>query len=72
MIKHYKYDIIGAYYSGVHEHPQKQMKNLGYNVVKAEPVPIADCWWFRVDNEIENVPDYLILMRNDFKFSNER
>lgn len=31
MIKHYRYDMIGAFYSGIKEHPQKQMKNLGYN-----------------------------------------
>lgn len=71
-MKHYRYDVIGAFYSGIKEHPQKQMKNLGYNVVKAEPVTIADCWWFRVDNEIENVPEYLYSMSDDFKFSDER
>lgn len=71
-MKNYRYDIIGASLDyGINEHPQIQMKNLGYKVVKSEPVPIADCWWFRVDNEIENVPDYLYSMSDDFKFSDE-
>jgi hypothetical protein len=72
-MKHYRYDMYGAIVcNGIKEHPQKQMKNLGYNVIKAEPVTIADCWWFRVDNEIENVPEYLYPMSDDFKFSDER
>lgn len=71
-MKNYRYDIIGASLDyGVKEHPQIQMKNLGYKVIKSEPVPIADCWWFRVDNEINKVPGYLYLMSNDFKFSDE-
>lgn len=71
-MKHYRYDLISAYLkAGVKEHPQIDMKNLGYNVVKAEPVSIADCWWFRVENEIESVPEYLSPMGDDFKFSDE-
>lgn len=72
-MKNYRYDIIGAsYYHGVVNHPQVQMKTLGYEVIKSEPVTIADCWWFRVNNEIENTPDYLYPMDDDFKFSDER
>ena len=71
-MKHYRYDMIGAYReAGVEEHPQEDMKNLGFKVIKSEPVPIADCWWFRVENEIDNLPSYLYPMRDDFKFSNE-
>lgn len=72
-MKHYRYDIIGAFYDGVKEHPQEDMKNFGCNVIKAEPVPIADCWWFRVENEIESehIPKYLSPMGDDFKFSDE-
>lgn len=71
-MKNYRYDMIGAYYDGVKEHPQVQMKNLGYKVIESEPVPIGDCWWFRVENSIKNTPSYLHLMRDDFKFSYER
>ena len=71
-MKHYRYDIIGADLdAGIKEHPQSQMKNLGFKLIKSEPVPIADCWWFRVENEIENIPSYLTLMPDDFKFSGE-
>lgn len=59
-MKSYRYDLIGADLNfGVKEHPQIQMKKLGFNVVKAEPVPIADCWIFIVENDIKNVPEYL-------------
>ena len=71
-MKHYRYDLIGAYYDSVREHPQVQMKKLGYEVIKSEPVPIADCWWFRVKNEIKDIPSYLYEMKHEFKFSDER
>ncbi len=71
-MKHYRYDLIGAHYDGVTEHPQAQMKKLGYKVIKSEPVPIADCWWFRVENKIKNTPSYLYEMKHGFKFSDER
>lgn len=72
-MKNYRYDMIGAHiYNGITEHPQVQMKKLGYKVIKSEPVPIADCWWFRVENEIKNTPEYLNEMSDDFKFSDER
>ena len=59
-MKNYRYDIIGADLDyGIKEHPQKQMEKLGFKVVKAEPVPIADCWIFGVENDIEDVPKYL-------------
>ena len=48
------------------------MKKLGYEVIKSEPVPIGDCWWFRVENKIKNTPNYLYEMKHDFKFSDER
>ena len=71
-MKNYIYDIIGSHMNGIKEHPQIQMKNLGYEVIKSEPVSIADCWWFRVNNEIEKKPEYLYEMSEDFKFSYER
>lgn len=71
-MKNYRYDIIGADLdAGVREHPQAQMKKLGYKLIKSEPVPIADCWLFRVENEIENTPSYLIPLNDDCKFSDE-
>lgn len=64
--------MIGAEIDyGVSKHPQVQMRKLGFHVIKSEPFPIGDCWWFRVDNDIENFPEYLYEMRDDFKFSDE-
>lgn len=36
------------------------MKKLGFNVVKSESIPIADCWIFEVNNDIDNIPEYLV------------
>lgn len=69
-MKNYRYDLIGAGLDfGVREHPQIQMKKLGFNVVKSEPVPIADCWIFRVDNDIEDIPKYLHRISDDYSWS---
>lgn len=71
-MKHYRYDIIGAYLDyHIQERPQEQMKNLGLKVIKSEPFPIGDCWWFRTENELSNLPGYLSKMPDDFKFSDE-
>lgn len=72
MILNYRYDMISAYEQGVEEHPQIQMEKLGYKIIKSEPVPIGDCWWFRVANKIRKKPKYLDKMSKDFKFSDER
>lgn len=71
-MKNYRYNLITADLDcGIHEHPQVQMKKLGAKVVKYEPVPIGDCWWFRTENEITPLPEYLFEMPDDFKFSGE-
>ncbi len=62
-----KYDLIAAYKIGKTEHPQKVMKELGYNILKSEPVPIADCIFYEVENIIEPLPEYL--EKSNFKFS---
>lgn len=67
----YRYDLIGASLLGVEEHPQTQMRKLGYKIIKSEPFTISDCWVFRVSNEIKDIPTYLTLVRSDFKFTDE-
>lgn len=47
------------------------MKKLGFKVIKSEPFPIGDCWWFRTKNELSDLPGYLSKMSDDFKFSDE-
>lgn len=72
-MKNYRYCLYTAtIIEGVKEHPQEQMEKLGYKVIKAEPVPIADSWFFRVENEIENTPNYLFELGDDFAFWSER
>lgn len=71
-IKHFRYDMISAYYDGVDEHPQTKMEKLGFHWIKSEAVPIADCWWFRCDKYPDEIPTYIKIMDNNFKFSEER
>ena len=54
-----KYDLRTAYESGVTEHPQKEMKKLGYEVLAFEGVPIADAVFMEVVEVIEPLPKYL-------------
>lgn len=70
-MKNYRYSLITADMDGIKDHPQTQMKKLGAKVIKSEPVSIADCWWFRTENEINPLPKYLYEMKDDFKFSDE-
>lgn len=72
-MKNYRYDVICAdvdYH--IKDHPVTQMCKLGFNIVKGEPVPIGDCWWFRVNNDINIIPEYLTILPDDFKFSDGR
>lgn len=54
-----RYDVLGAMFSNVVLHPQDDMKQLGFTVVRSEPVPIADCWIFRVEDYDFPIPDYI-------------
>lgn len=57
-----RFDLITAYNCEVKEHPQKVMKELGYDLIKSEPVPIGDCWIFTVEKVIEPLPKYLTIV----------
>lgn len=57
-------DLRNAYESGETEHPQILMKKLGYNILKSEPIPIADCWIFEVEELILPLPEYLKLLED--------
>ena len=57
-----RYEMIEAAMKyGINVHPQKQMKNLGLEYDKAEACPIADCWFFRLKNEVKEseLPSYI-------------
>ena len=67
--KQLHYDIWTADLKcGVNEHPQKQMKNLGYKVIGSVPQSIADCWCFTVEEFIEPLPPYLKKMSYNFDY----
>lgn len=53
------YDGMAAYYHGVCEHPQRQMKNLGYRVIECEADSMFDRWRFVVEDYIEPFPPYI-------------
>lgn len=54
-----KYDLQDADRSGVMQHPQLQMKELGYKVTAMEGAPIGGCVFFEVDKIIFPLPEYL-------------
>ena len=62
------YDVWTASNEGINEHPQKQMKNLGYEVLDAVPQSICDGWWFTVKEFIEPLPKYLSKMTYNFDY----
>lgn len=59
-MKFLRYDVIGSSYAGIDEHPQTQMKNLGFKLIHSVPQSIADCWWFCVE-DYDNIelPNYI-------------
>lgn len=68
-MKHYRYDVLTADIDfGVKLHPQKDMARLGFKVVDSVPVSVAATWIFRVENEIDNMPPYLVDIGDDYKF----
>jgi hypothetical protein len=46
---------------GIFKHPQTWMKNNGFSWDYSEPVPIADCWIFRV-KELTSKPEFLTVI----------
>lgn len=57
---HVRYSLIGAYTSGVKDHPPKVLNDLGITYEAAVPQSIADCWqFFNVTNLPDVLPDYL-------------
>jgi hypothetical protein len=63
-----RYNLIEADINSVHQHPQKQMKELSqelnFKTIGAETVSIADCWmfWLESDNENLELPGYIKIL----------
>ena len=53
-----RYDMRGAYESGVNQHPQTQMRELGIHLLAAVPETIADCW-ICLTNYQGELPSYI-------------
>ena len=51
-----------AYESGATKHPMKVMRELGYEIIDYEGVPIADCAIIQVKEIIEPLETYLTLI----------
>lgn len=62
------YSIRDAHENGIHEHPQTQMKKLGYQVIGSVPQSLYDGWWFTVKEFIEPLPEYLCKMNYNFDY----
>lgn len=48
-----------AYESGATEHPMKVMRELGYEIIDYEGIPIGDCAIIEVKELILPLPKYL-------------
>lgn len=58
-IRWIRYDIIAAdMFCHIDKHPQKQMRELGINIIRAVPESIADCWMVLTDYQGE-LPEYI-------------
>jgi len=67
--KEYKqlcYSMYKAHDCGIDEHPQVQMKKLGYKVISAVAQSLTDSWWFTVEDFIEPLPPYLKKFQYDY------
>lgn len=78
MIKNLKYDFIRESRWCIKNnqlpmHPQHRMEDLGLHYTKSEPCPLADGWFFRVDNYEENMelPEFIIILSDEFRFADE-
>ena len=56
-----RYCMIDSIILGL-PHPEIQMKNLGYKIKSSEPVSVADCWIFEVEEVFYPLPKYLELL----------
>lgn len=66
-----RYDMIGAAIEyHIKDHPQTNMKKMGYKVTNCEPITIADCWIFEVEELIKPLAPYLHVIKSDY-FSKE-
>mgnify|MGYP003110037501 CR=1 FL=1 len=54
-----RYDLHSAYEAGHTEHPQKEMKKLGFEVLSFEGVPIADCAIMEIMPTSNDLPSFL-------------
>jgi hypothetical protein len=48
-------------------HPQQQLKNDGMKEIQSEPVTIADCWFFEVEELADPLPPWYQI--SNWKFS---
>lgn len=51
-----RYDMIGANKAGYTGHPQRVMRELGFDWDGAIPESIGDCWFFRVKEMADEKP----------------
>lgn len=58
-----KYDLIGAFKSGIRNHPQADVEERGFVVIKYEGCSIGDCIYMEVKNTGQiKVPEYIKIL----------
>lgn len=67
----YVYDLMEAHYNGIKSKPWEIIKELGFDVIKWEANPIFEKIFFRTTNEIDNLPEEIGKLPDDYKFADE-
>lgn len=63
-----RYLCMTAHYAGIKNHPEIQMKKLGFKLIAAVPQTICDEWWFTVEDSNIELPEYIIEAGYDFGY----
>jgi hypothetical protein len=69
-MKHIRMYLRTAYEKGYTEHPQVTMEQLGIKYTKHHPEPMADAWFFEVDDD-QQIPDWIDVLDSPFDWGKE-
>jgi hypothetical protein len=64
-MKHLRMYLRAAEENGFPQHPQEVMKILGIKYTKYHPEPMADAWFFEVDND-QKIPNWIDVLGSKY------
>lgn len=63
-----RYNCMTADYAGIKVHPETQMRKLGFKLIAAVPQSLCDEWWFTVEDNSIELPEYIREADYDFGY----